>query len=490
MNKTKLQAAIIAMSLVIGGGTLLPYNTPASAASAISTNAGISVQQAVERLAEQGIIQGTGDGKLHAERFVTNAEFIKMAVLALILKPDIEKVPSPQVKWYEAYVKAAVTGGLLEADEAFVPNKQALGAELPQMIAKALQRDVKSVQYWMTALQIGQDHLTRGQASQLLLLSQQAVRSESAAIVSVKALNKITLEVKLDRPMTLEDETTAAAQANFALSNGIKLVNQPRLKTGSTATYIVPVQTMKPGEVFTLTYKGKQAFRVASGSEDIQLKDVRQVSSDTFEVTSLREEGVIDYGYVISAYAGGRGANAIVLEEDNSYNGQPLQIISSLASRQAVLTPEGGSPITVNYVGFTQSTDGKQEPKFRLPAGMKLQPGVTYAVTSDWFELKNNTFTAGLIEPLRIDAAANIDGASISVTLAADPGDELFAYRSVQLKGTDGSVLTAQYRVQTRKGTTGIFDLQNGAKLVPGMSYEVTPVGEWATADGVKLTTS
>ncbi|WP_308636444.1 hypothetical protein [Paenibacillus silvisoli] len=218
---------------------------------------------------------------------------------------------------------------------------------------------------------------------------------------------------------------------------------------------------------------------------------MQQVTGDTFEVSSLREEGVIDYGYVISAYAGGRGANAIVLGADNSYNGQPMQIISSLASRQAVLTPEGGMPITVNYVGFTQSTDGKQEPKFRLPAGMSLQPGVTYSVTSDWFELRNNKFTARQITPLRISsAAANIDGASITVSLSADPGDELFAYRSVQLKNrSDGSVLTAQYRVQTRKGETGIFDLANGGKLAAGATYEVTPIGTWATADGIALET-
>lgn len=34
-----------------------------------------------------------------------------------------------------------------------------------------------------------------------------------------------------------------------------------------------------------------------------------------------------------------------------------------------MITPEGGEPMVVNYLGFTQSTDGKQEPKFRLPQG-------------------------------------------------------------------------------------------------------------------------
>ncbi|RAP75758.1 S-layer homology domain-containing protein [Paenibacillus montanisoli] len=487
MNKTKQQAAKIAMAVVIGGGALLPFHTPASEASASVAKAGSTIQQAVDKLAKQGILQGTGDGKLHEERQVTNAEFIKMAVLALGLELDQTEAPSPQSKWYDAYVNAAIKGGLLQGDAAFHPNKQAEGSELAPIIAKALQRDVKSVQYWMQTLQIGQHKITRGEAARLLVFAQQAVRSESASIVSVKALNKITLEVKFDRPMTLGDETTAAAQANMMLSNGLKLVNQPRLKTGSIATYIVPVQTMKSGEVFSLTYKGKQTFSVTSGEEAIRLKDVRQVTGDTFEVSSSREEGVIDYGYVISAYAGGRGANAIVLEEDNSYNGKPLQIISSLASRQAVLTPEGGMPITVNYVGFTQSTDGKQEPKFRLPAGISLQPGVSYTVTSDWFELENNKFTAQQTEPLVIASAANIDGASISLSLSADPGDELFAYRSVQLEGNDGSMLNAQYRVQTRKAGTGIFDILNGGKLAAGVTYEVSPIGTWATAHGIEI---
>ncbi|MUT68849.1 S-layer homology domain-containing protein [Paenibacillus sp. NEAU-GSW1] len=481
MKKTNKQAAAIAIAVAIGGSALLP-STTASAAS--FNDASVTIQQAVAKLAEQGILQGNGDGKMHEERRITNGEFIKMAVLVFGFEPE---APAPKAKWYEAYVNAAAANGLMDANPSFQPNKQLEGADLASIIAKGLQRDVKSVQYWMELLQIDHTKITRGEAARLLIQAEQAIRSESAAIVSVKALNKITLEVEFDRPMTLTDETTASAQANFVLSNGLKLVNQPRLKTGSVATYIVPIQTMKSGEAFTLTYKGKQTFSVTSGEEAIQLKNVNQVTNDTFEVSSLREDGVIDYGYVISAYAGGRGANAIVLEEDNSYKGQPLQIISSLATRQAVLTPEGGAPITVNYVGFTQSTDGKQEPKFRLPAGTTLQPGVKYTVTSDWFVLANNTFIAQPIDPLTIASAASIDDASITVSLTADPGDELFAYRSVRLKGSDGSVLTAQYRVQTRKGETGIFDIQNGGKLVDGVKYEVLPAGAWATAIAVEL---
>lgn len=483
MNKRNQQAVKIALAALIGGGALLPIHTPASAAS---IRANVTIDQAVAELFQKGVLQGEGNGQLHAQRHLTNAEFIKMVVLALDLKQD-PAASQLTGKWYSPYVQAAIHAGLMEKDADFDPNRQMEGTQLAPVIAKALQRDAKSVQYWMDGLKISQAKVTRGEAAQLLIVAGQAVRSGNAQIESVRALNKITLEVTLDHPMTIEDETTAAAQSNFVFDNGLKLVNQPRLKTGSIATYILPVVTMKPGTEYTLVYKGKQTFKVAASGESIQLKGTRQVTNDTFEVDSLREDGVIDYGYIISAYAGGRGANAIVLEQDNKYKDKAMQIISSLATRQATLTPEGGAPITVNYVGFTQSTDGKQEPKFRLPSGTTLKEGVKYSVTSDWFELADNTFIAHQIEPLKIASAANIDGVSISVSLSADPGDELFAYRSVQLKAVNGEVLTAQYRVQTRKGETGVFDILNGGKLAAGTTYEVIPVGDWAVADKVEL---
>ncbi|MNZ81922.1 hypothetical protein D3C78_1006070 [compost metagenome] len=390
-------------------------------------------------------------------------------------------------KWYTSYVEAAAASGIINNADAFQPNKPAEVVEVAAMIAKALQRDTKSVEYWLDGLNISKDQITRAEMAQLLVLSEKAVRSEAAEIVSIKALNKITLEVTFTAPLILEDETTAAANANFAFDHDLKLVNQPRLKTGSIATYIVPVQTMKAGTTYTTNYKGLKTYSVTASDENIQLNSVRQVTSDTFEVESFRTDGVVDYGYLISAYAGGRGANAIILDENNRYNGQSMQVIPSLATRQAVLTPEGGSPITVNYVGFTQSTDGKQEPKFRLPAGAVLEPGVKYTVTADWFELESNTFVAETIAPLTIAAASKVDERTLHVTLSEDPGDELFAYRSVQLKGSDGTTLTAQYKVQTRKGAVGVFELQNNAVLAAGVDYEVTPAGSWAAANPVTL---
>ncbi|MFF2889652.1 S-layer homology domain-containing protein [Paenibacillus sp. NPDC057967] len=496
MKTINQKAAIVALSALIGGGALLPFTAKAASLAPVAniqqsaiTNFNQQAEQAIQQLINQGVLRGYADGSMRAEKQVTNAEMMKMILLAL--NPDqgkaAQQLEGKQDHWYTSYLEAAATSGLVESTDALQPNAPAASSDISAIIAKALQRDTKSIQHWMEQLGAGEQGLTRGQAAQLLVLSEKAIRSEAAEIVSIRSLNKITLEVTFSAPLTLEDETTVAANANFAFNHDLKLVNQPRLKTGSIATYIVPVQTMTPGTTYTTNYKGQHTHSVQASDEMIQLQNVRQVTADTFEVDSFRADGVVDYGYLISAYAGGRGANAIVVDENNKWNGQPMQIISSLATRQATLTPEGGEPITVSYVGFTQSTDGKQEPKFRLPAGTTLQPGVKYTVTADWFELKNNTFTAEAMSPLQIASATKVDATTLNVTLTADPGDELFGYRSVQLKGSDGTTLTAQYKVQTRKGAVGVFELQNEGKLAEGVTYEVTPVGSWATATDVTL---
>ncbi|WP_336784581.1 S-layer homology domain-containing protein [Paenibacillus sp. MMO-177] len=492
MKKIQQKAAIAALTVLIGGGALLPVQAKAAAAGPVASASAYfdqSVEQVIQQLVSQKVLQGYEDGTMRAEKKITNAELIKMIVLAL----DLETVSDSKAtnnKWYTAYVDAAVAAGLLESAQGFQPNQPASSADAAQYIAKALQRDAKSVQYWMSGMKIDGKQLNRGDAAKLLVLSEQAIRSSNAEIVSIKALNKITFEVTFTAPLTIADETTDQANANFTFSDGIKLVNQPRLKTGAIATYIIPVQTMKPGTTYSLNYKGKQDFTVAASNELIQLQNARQVASDTFEIESFRTGGVIDYGYLISAYAGGRGADAVVLDENNKLNGRQMQIISLLATRQAVLTSETGEQMTVNYVGFTQSTDGKQEPKFRLPAGKTLQPGVKYSVTSDWFAVRNCTFTAQSIAPLEIGAVDKVSDTTLNVTLTADPGDELFAYRSIELKGSDGTTLTAQYKVQTRKGAVGVFELQNNGKLGAGVQYEVAPVGSWATANNVKVSSN
>ncbi|MCU6710360.1 S-layer homology domain-containing protein [Paenibacillus sp. J5C_2022] len=489
MNKFQRNAAVMALSAIIGGSALLPYQTQAAKLAPVADvqlaavkNFEAQYSDAIKHLQDKGVLQGYEDGQIRPNKPVTNAELLKMVLLTLDLEVTDAADTEPNAKWYDAYVASAVAQGLIAEDGKLQPNKPAEAADTAAILAKALQRDTKSVLHWIDGLSIAGNHLTRGEMAELLVQSEKAVRSEDARIVSMRALNKVALEITFDAPLVLEDESRDAMSDNFAFEPDLKLVNQPRLKTGSLATYIIPMQTMPDGETMTLTYKGEQTVSFNTSDKLIPLREARQVTSDTFEIESLRQDGVIDYGYVISAYAGGRGSDAIVLDENNSYDGQSLEIIPSLATRTAVLTPDNGEPITVSYVGFTQSTDGKQEPKFRLPQGQTLQPGTTYTVTSDWFTVEHASFVAEEIDPLIISSVQAVDGKTLQVTLSGDPGDELFAYRSIQLTGDDGSTLTAQYKVQSRQGAVGTFEIGEGT-LGEGVRYTISPAGTWAVAD-------
>lgn len=488
-----IAAAISAAAIVPGYASAAQTAVVTKAASTEATEAmDAAVREAIQQLSAQGVMQGYENGTVRPNQPVTRAEAAKLLVLALELKPVAGAATlgaEHSGKWYVSYVNTAIANGLIDVkDGKFNPNQPVTEGELAAMAAKALQRDTLSLTSWLASVADGKANATRGETARLLVKAEQSVRAADARIVSVRALDGIALEVTMNQPMTLDDETIEKSAETFKFDGGLTIVNQPRLKTGSVNQYIVPVTMMEEGQTYTLTYKGGQTLSFTGSGEQVRFNDTRQVTNDTFEVEALLADGVVDYGYVISAYAGGRGADAIVLEDGNKHNGQPLQIISSLRNRTAVLTPEGGEPITVGYVGYTQSTAGKQEPKFRLPAGTTLEPGVRYTVSADWFTVKQASFVAQTIAPLTIASAQQTDAKTLNVTLSQDPGDELFAFRSVTLEGSDGSQLTALYRVQTRKGATGIFDVQNGAELKDGVTYTVKPFGAWAvTASDVTL---
>ncbi|RUS46983.1 S-layer homology domain-containing protein [Cohnella sp. AR92] len=498
MRKESRTIAAWTLAAALGVAAIAPAAASAATASsppkavAISESMDAAVRQAVKLLMEQGVLNGYGNGTVRPNQTVTQAEAAKLLVLALKLKPAASSESTlgseHNGKWYAPFAKTAIGNGLFAADD-FDPNKAVSEQELAAWVAKAVQRDALSARSWMQAISDGGSPATRGKTARLLVKAEASVRSDEARILSVKALDSIALEVTTTGPMSLNDETIERSAETFRFDGGLTIVNQPRLKTGSTNTYIVPVTTLEEGKSYTLTYKGNQKFTFTGSGERIRFEQARQVTNDTFEVEALLANGVVDYGYVISAYADGRGSNALVLGEGNTLNGKPLQIISSLRNRTAVLTPAGGAPMTVSYVGYTQSTDGKQEPKFRLPAGQKLVSGVTYTVSADWFETKNASFVAGSAEPLKLASAQATDSKTLAVTLDSDPGDELFAFRSVKLTGSDGSELTAQYRVQTRKGATGTFDLQNGGELKAGVSYAVAPIGDWAVTESDLIVT-
>lgn len=504
MNKHSKKLAAILMATAIGS-TSLPFavmNAQAASAPVASTSGVVTtssdllqeLEAAMNDLFRLGIIHGYEDQSLRALNSINRAELAKMIVHTFDLKGTAEKPAAltdvnPNA-WYYQYAADLVGLGIMQApDGKFNPNAQVTDDELVQIVSKALKRDVKSVQHWMDKFYSLNDNATRGEAAYLLRTAQKAIPAYNAKITSVTALNEITLIVTFDAPLTATNEAFDKAKADFVFNDGLTLTNMPRLKTGSIATYIVPTSVQKPGTSYNLTYKGKQAGTFVGNATKLDMTQATQVTNDTFELESLKSAGVVDYGYVISAYSGGRGANAFVLNDRNSADGKTYQIISSMQARQVTITPEGGQPIVARYVPFTQSTDGKQEPKFRLPEGQTLTPGVKYTVTSDWANITNPTFVAKEIATLQVTGAEAVSDTSINVTLAQDPGDELFSGRSVQLTAANGDKLTATYKYSSRKGAVGVFDLAAGSKLAAGTTYTVTPVGPWATASQVSLTT-
>lgn len=74
-------------------------------------------QEAIEALAGQNIINGTGDGRFEPEKTVTREEFLKMLMQALKLNSDNATTTQfedvPQNAWYASYVAAATSIGLV-----------------------------------------------------------------------------------------------------------------------------------------------------------------------------------------------------------------------------------------------------------------------------------------------------------------------------------------------------------------------------------------
>ncbi|WP_407944622.1 hypothetical protein [Paenibacillus swuensis] len=308
-------------------------------------------------------------------------------------------------------------------------------------------------------------------------------------VSKVSSINIITLQVEFNKALPKEAVELETAKKNFVFDNGLSIVNVPQLKSGSKSTYIVPVTSQQAGTNYNLTYNGKKTVKFQANTTKIPFHLSRQVTADTFELESFRDDGVTDYGYVIEAYRKGRGDLAFELDNENTAKGKSFLIISSLRDREVVITPAGGKPIPAKYVPFTQSTDGLQEPKFRLPEGQVLQSGTSYTVSADWIEMRDDNFVAETVEPLKIISGASVSDTAVNITLFADPKDELFAGRSVKLTSDAGEVM-AMYKYQSRKNATGTFELQDGAKLKTGVVYRVEPVGNWATADNVEVTTT
>ncbi|WP_339203853.1 S-layer homology domain-containing protein [Paenibacillus sp. FSL K6-3182] len=499
MRNYKKKAAALLVAAALGASTI-PYAVMnVSAAPAVITKVSASsplsnkdIEAAVKELVKLGVMQGYPDQSMGSLNPINRAELAKMIVKTFLLEDSAPNAVtltdvSPNA-WYEDYAATVVALGIMQAENGqFGPRAVVSDEELIQAVSKALKRDLKSVNAWASPFSSTNNNLTRGEAAYLLQTAHKAIPSDQAKITNVQTLNAITLIVTFDKPLTTTDEEFTKAKTDFAFNDGLTLTNMPRLKTGSIATYIVPTSVQQAGTTYNLTYKGQNAASFTGNATKVNMTTASQVTNDTFEVEALQANGVTDYGYIISAYSGGRGANAFILDENNQAGGKTFQIISSMQARQVTITPEGGQPIIAKYVPFTQSTDGKQEPKFRLPEGQALKPGVTYMVTSDWAAIANASFVAKEIPTLQLTGAEAASETSILLTLTQDPGDELFSGRSVELTAPTGEKIVASYKYSSRKGAVGVFDLAKDTKLTPGTTYTVKPIGSWATAQDVTM---
>jgi hypothetical protein len=487
-NKQKVLAALT-ISATVGLSAILPYH--AFAANPFTDAASAShIQTAIEQLAQQQVLSGYENHTFKPNQAVTRSEIAKMVALAFHVNTSVDMAAASPFQdvtskdWFYNYAVSLQTLGAMNgiANQQFGGILTITSEQLASIISKALNVDVATIRQLPSFSSLG-NQVTRGQAA-LLLVEAQSVAP--VRITKLEVLSAIALQVTFSAPIPTPELELEPASKNFVFDNGLAINNVPRLKSGAVSTYIVPVPKQKVNTTYSLTYKGQPSVTFSASTERINLASTAQVANDLFEVESHLTDGVADYGYVIAAYSKSR-PGAFIVDESNQYNGTTYQILSSMRNRQVQITPEGGATMTANYLPFTQATDGRQAPKFILPNGETFHPGVTYTVSADWATMKNPSFTAKEIAPLQLQSASAVDAKTITITLAQDPKDEIFVSRRVSLTAADGTVLTAEYSLTTRKGAVGTFTLLNNAQLVPNMAYTVAPVGAWATASGVTL---
>jgi len=127
-------------------------------------------QQAVEVLAARGIISGVSDGKYDPDGVVTRAQFAKMLLGALDLKPK-EEVPSvftdvPASHWAAKWVATAATQGLVQGEgSSFRPDDEISREQMMAMIVRALGDEAKANALSETQLQQGLQYADAGELS-------------------------------------------------------------------------------------------------------------------------------------------------------------------------------------------------------------------------------------------------------------------------------------------------------------------------------------
>ncbi|MCU6798145.1 S-layer homology domain-containing protein [Paenibacillus sp. WQ 127069] len=492
MVKRNSLLATLTITTAVGFAAIAPLNVlqVLAADKFIDIENTAASKLAIQELAKQNVLSGYSDTEFKPNQNVTRGELAKIAALSMYVNLNTDKKLSfqdvQQSDWSFSYINALVNAGIMKADnDRFQPGATVSHEQLVETAAALLKQDKAAVQILFGSSYTAGKAATRAETAQLFYAVQQAAIPQ---ITQVKVLNAVAVQITFSAPLTAENTDVEKAKQNFVFSDGLMLENIPQLKTGAKATYIVPTSPQKAGTNYTVAYKGQKSGSFIGSDIKIPFKAVEQVAADTIELQSYLADGVTDYQYIIALYSGKRNGLDFTVDDNNTYNGKPLTIIPSMRLKQVTLTDQAGASMTATYVPFTQSTDGKQEPKFRLANGETLKSGSVYTLSAPWATFGGQTLTAKSISPLAIQKAEAVSATSINVTLTADPQDELFAGRSVTLTAPDGTKLTAQYKFTSRQGAVGVFDIQNNGKLISGVTYSVAAVNSWADSQAVTLT--
>lgn len=134
-------------------------------------------------------------------------------------------------------------------------------------------------------------------------------QQQEARITNIDVLNKMTLQVTFNKPLAAGDVNPSNLESikkHFKFNHDLSIVNVPQLKIGAKSTYIVPVTMQKDGFSYTLSYKGEHTKMFKGTDEKINIRDTHQITDDTFEIESFREDRVTDYANIIEAYRANR----------------------------------------------------------------------------------------------------------------------------------------------------------------------------------------
>lgn len=196
-------------SAIGGTGTVVPIVTPVptvpSTSGAFADVSNHWAKDAVQYVADKGIIKGKGDGNFYPDDTVTRAELTAMAVRAIGLAESTYQGRFTDVnadEWFATIVQAALEANLISDADVFRPNDlvtreemakifigiaQALGVlqELPQDY-QATFSDMSAVSEWATNYVnvAGYNELMSGMTDGSFSPRGNATRAEAATVIS------------------------------------------------------------------------------------------------------------------------------------------------------------------------------------------------------------------------------------------------------------------------------------------------------------------